>query len=109
MHRLLPRIHEEWLRTGDALRDGLAVSGRTITAAAAVMVFVFVAFALGDLRVLKEFGIALAAGVLLRSILVPAVLALLDRSAWWLPPLLDRRLPRLAIEPTALVARTEES
>ena len=51
---LMSRIHEEWLKDGDArraARDGLAASGRTVTAAAAVMVFVFAAFALGDLRV----------------------------------------------------------
>ncbi|MGO9973901.1 MAG: MMPL family transporter [Solirubrobacteraceae bacterium] len=114
---LLTRIHEEWLRTGDerqAARDGLAASGRTIAAAAAVMVFVFAAFALGDLRVLKEFGIALAAGVLLdalliRSMLVPASLILLGRATWWFPPLLERRLPHIAIEPTIPIAAGEES
>lgn len=114
---LLTRIHEEWLRTGDgrqAARDGLAASGRTIASAAAVMVFVFGAFALGDLRVLKEFGIALAAGVLLdalliRSVLVPAVLVLLGRATWWFPALLERRLPHSAIEPTVPITAAEES
>ncbi len=103
---LVSRIREEWARTGDsssAVVGGVATTGRVITAAAAIMVCVFLSFALGDDRVLKLFGLSLAAGVFLdafvvRSLLLPAVLQLLDRVTWKLPDWLDRRLPHLAID-----------
>jgi putative drug exporter of the RND superfamily len=104
---LVSRIHEEWQHRGDAsaaVREGLARTGRVITAAAAVMVAVFASFAAGDERVLKLFGIAMATAVFLdafviRSVLMPAVLELFGRRAWSFPRWFDRRLPRLAIEP----------
>jgi RND superfamily putative drug exporter len=104
---LVSRIHEEWQHRGDAsaaVREGLANTGRVITAAAAVMVAVFASFAAGDDRVLKLFGISLATAVFLdaiviRSILMPAVLELFGRWTWAFPSWFDRRLPRLAIEP----------
>jgi len=104
---LVSRIHEEWQHRGDAsgaVRQGLARTGRVITAAAAVMVAVFASFAAGDDRVLKLFGIAMATAVFLdaiviRSILMPAVLELFGRRTWAFPGWFDRRLPRLAIEP----------
>jgi RND superfamily putative drug exporter len=103
---LMSRTHEEWLRTGDAsraMRNGLATTGRVITAAAAIMIVVFTAFALGPDRVIKEFGLGLAAAVLLdavaiRCLLVPAIMELAGERAWWLPSWLDRRIPRLALE-----------
>jgi putative drug exporter of the RND superfamily len=106
---LVSRIHEEWQHRGDAsaaVREGLARTGRVITAAAAVMVAVFASFAMGDDRVLKLFGIAMATAVFLdavviRSILMPAVLELFGRRTWAFPDWFDRRLPRLAIEPAA--------
>jgi putative drug exporter of the RND superfamily len=104
---LVSRIHEEWQHRGDAsaaVREGLANTGRVITAAAAVMVAVFASFAAGDDRVLKLFGISMATAVFLdaiviRSILMPAVLELFGRRTWAFPSWFDRRLPRLAIEP----------
>jgi putative drug exporter of the RND superfamily len=104
---LVSRIHEEWQHRGDAsaaVREGLANTGRVITAAAGVMVVVFASFAAGDDRVLKLFGVAMATAVFLdaiviRSILMPAVLELFGRSTWAFPNWADRRLPRLAIEP----------
>src|SRR6266700_8363929 len=104
---LVSRIHEEWQHRGDAraaVREGLANTGRVITAAAAVMVAVFASFAAGDDRILKLFGIAMATAVFLdaiviRSILMPAVLELFGRWTWAFPSWADRRLPRLAIEP----------
>jgi RND superfamily putative drug exporter len=104
---LVSRIHEEWQHRDDAsaaVREGLANTGRVITAAAAVMVAVFISFAAGDDRTLKLFGIAMATAVFLdaiviRSVLMPAVLELSGRSTWAFPKWLDRRLPRLAIEP----------
>jgi putative drug exporter of the RND superfamily len=115
---LVSRIHEEWQQRGDAsaaVREGLARTGRVITAAAAVMVAVFASFAMGDDRVLKLFGIAMASAVFLdaiviRTILLPAVLQLFGRRTWSFPGRLDRRLPRLAIEPaTQPVPALEEA
>ena len=104
---LVSRIHEEWQHRRDpstAVREGLANTGRVITAAAAVMVAVFASYAAGDDRILKLFGIAMATAVFLdaiviRSILMPAVLELFGRRTWAFPKWFDRRLPRLAIEP----------
>jgi RND superfamily putative drug exporter len=103
---LMSRMHEEWLRTGDAsraVRNGLATTGRVITAAAAIMIVVFVSFGLGPERVIKEFSLSLAMAVLLdaaviRCLLVPAIMELAGARAWWLPSWLDRRIPRLALE-----------
>jgi RND superfamily putative drug exporter len=106
---LVSRMHEEWVHTGNnerAIRVGQATTGRVITAAAAIMVSVFAAFAIGGQRVIAEFGIGLAAAVaidalVLRTVLVPAVMHLLGARNWWLPAAVDRRLPHLAVEPTA--------
>jgi RND superfamily putative drug exporter len=83
---------------------GLDTTGRVITAAATIMVCVFLSFVLIDQRVVKMFGLSLAAAVFLdafivRSLLVPATLELLGRWTWLLPAWLERRLPHLAIEP----------
>jgi putative drug exporter of the RND superfamily len=110
---LVSRIHEEWTRRGDAteaVRSGLASTGRVITAAATIMICVFLSFAVGDERVLKLFGLSLASAVFLdafvvRSLLLPSVLAILGRRTWALPAWLGKRLPHLAIDrPEALVA-----
>jgi putative drug exporter of the RND superfamily len=111
---LVSRIHEEWTRRGNASQavvSGVASSGRVITAAAAIMVCVFLSFATGDDRVLKLFGLSLATGVFIdafvvRSLLLPAVLQLLGRRTWALPGWLDRRLPHLAIEPEPALEET---
>jgi putative drug exporter of the RND superfamily len=104
---LVSRVHEEWQLRRDAsgaVREGLARTGRVITAAAAVMVAVFGAFAISGDRVLAMFGLAMATAVFLdaivvRMLLLPAVLQLLGPRTWALPRWLDRRLPRVAIEP----------
>src|SRR5690606_25408578 len=98
---LVSRIHEEWERTGDpahAVREGLAATGRVITAAAAIMIVVFAAFILSPSRMLQQFGLGLAVAVLLdavviRCLIVPAIMQLLGRWAWWLPGPLARRPP----------------
>jgi len=103
---LVSRIHEEWQRRRDpsaAVREGVANTGRVITAAAAVMVAVFVSFALGNERPIKLLGTAMAVAIFLdafviRSILLPAVLELSGRLTWRFPGGLGRRLPRLAID-----------
>jgi RND superfamily putative drug exporter len=106
---LLSRIREEWLRTGEnstAVADGLAVTGRIITAAAAIMVCVFGSFIIKDpLHILKVFGLGLATAVfldatLVRMVLVPSIMELLGPVNWWLPRWMDRSMPRLGVEVT---------
>jgi putative drug exporter of the RND superfamily len=106
---LVSRMHEEWERTGDAaraVREGVATTGRVITAAGAIMIVVFGAFLLSPERFLQQFGLGLAVAILLdafvvRCLIVPAVMGLLGDRAWWMPRWLARRLPRVAIEPAA--------
>jgi len=106
---LVSRVREEWVRRRDAsaaVADGIAFTGRVISAAAAIMVCVFLSFMLGDERTIKEFGFGLAAAVFLdalvvRCVMLPAVLELLGPTTWRLPGWLDDRLPRINIEGTA--------
>ena len=103
---LVSRIYEEWHRRGDnreAVTHGLAATGRTITAAAAIMVLVFGAFMLGGERLIALFGLGLAGAVFLdalvvRSVLVPGLMLLAGRANWWLPHSLERVLPHLNVE-----------
>ncbi len=107
---LISRIREEYLRDGDtrrAVADGLAKTARVITAAAAIMVVVFLAFTFAQDVFLKLFGIGLASAIFLdatvvRMVLVPAVMQLLGDRNWWIPDWLERRLPRLDVERVAL-------
>ncbi|GAA3376422.1 MMPL family transporter [Streptomyces racemochromogenes] len=104
---LVSRMYEEWLETGDnrrAVRVGLAETSRVINSAAVIMISVFLAFVLSGDRLIAMFGIALAAAValdafVLRTLLVPALMHLLGGANWWIPAWLDRRLPRISIEP----------
>jgi putative drug exporter of the RND superfamily len=106
---LISRVREEWVHGGDAsaaVADGIAFTGRVITAAAAIMVCVFLSFMLGDERSIKEFGFGLAIAVFLdalvvRCVMLPAVLQLLGGVTWKLPAWLDARLPELNIEGTS--------
>jgi RND superfamily putative drug exporter len=104
---LVSRMHEEWVHTRDNRRSitvGQASTGRVITAAATIMVCVFMAFVFGGQRIVAEFGIGLASAVfidafVLRTVLVPALMHLFGRVNWWLPRWIDRWLPHLAVEP----------
>ncbi len=104
---LISRIQEEWLKSGDnrtAVRNGLAATGKTITAAALIMILVFGSFILGGIRVIKEFGLGLAGGIfvdafLIRMAVVPALMFMFGRANWWFPGWLDRILPRLSVDP----------
>jgi RND superfamily putative drug exporter len=106
---LVSRMTEEWGRTRDAaasVRVGQTETARVITAAASIMIAVFLAFVFMGQRDVAEFGIGLAAAValdafVLRTVLVPAAMHLFGRANWWLPRWLDRRLPRLAVDPEA--------
>jgi len=108
---LLSRIREEYLRTGDnglAVADGLAATARVITAAAAIMVFVFGVFILDPNVFLKQIGLGLATAVLVdativRMVLVPATMELLGNANWWMPQWLDKVLPEVHIEGEASV------
>ncbi len=103
---LISRVREEWVRTHDAsasVADALAFTGRVISAAAAIMICVFLSFMLGNERTIKEFGFGLAVAVFLdalvvRCVLLPAVLELLGASTWWLPRWLHAQLPHINIE-----------
>jgi putative drug exporter of the RND superfamily len=103
---LLSRIREEYDRTRDnalAVANGVASTARVISAAAAIMIFVFGGFVLGDDRALKIAGLGLAVAIavdatIVRLILVPATMELLGDRNWWLPRWLDRLLPALRVE-----------
>jgi putative drug exporter of the RND superfamily len=106
---LISRIREEYQKDGDtrrAVADGLAKTARVITAAAAIMVVVFLSFVTSQEVFLKLFGIGLASAVFLdatvvRMVLVPAVMQLLGKWNWWIPTWLERSLPRLDVERVA--------
>jgi RND superfamily putative drug exporter len=103
---LVSRMNEEWVhgrRNSDAVRTGHVETARVITAAATIMICVFLTFSFLGSRDVAEFGIGLAAAValdafILRTVLVPAAMHLFGNANWWLPRWLDRRLPHLAIE-----------
>jgi putative drug exporter of the RND superfamily len=104
---LVSRMNEEWVhgrRNADAVRTGQVETARVITAAATIMICVFLTFSFLGQRDVAEFGIGLAAAValdafILRTVLVPAAMHIFGNANWWLPRWLDRRLPHLAIEP----------
>ena len=116
---LITRIQEEYFKSGKnnsvAVRNGLAATGKTITAAALIMILVFGAFILGGIRVIKEFGLGLAGGiaidaVLIRMAVVPAIMLLLGDANWWFPKWLDRILPHVTVDPElAEMTGTEET
>ncbi|HVB90493.1 MAG TPA: MMPL family transporter [Acidimicrobiales bacterium] len=104
---LVSRMHEEYIRSGGdnriAVRNGLAATGKTITAAALIMILVFGSFILGGQRVIKEFGIGLAGGifvdaVFIRMAVVPSIMMMLGRANWWFPDWLDRMLPKVSVD-----------
>ncbi|MBV8949433.1 MAG: MMPL family transporter, partial [Actinobacteria bacterium] len=103
---LLSRVKEEHDRTGDnglAVADGLAATARVITAAAAIMVAVFLTFVFQTEVTAKLIGLGLACAILIdatvvRMVLVPATMELLGEANWWLPRWLERRLPNISVE-----------
>ena len=107
---LVSRMHEEWLHTKEnskAVIVGQTETGRIITSAALIMITVFSSFGFGGEKVIKEFGIGLASAVfidafVLRTIMVPALMHLFGSANWWIPAWLEKRLPRLSVEPAEL-------
>ncbi|PTH84544.1 transporter [Streptomyces sp. A244] len=111
---LLSRVHEAWLRTKDAegsVAHALEITARVITCAALIMVSVFAAFIVSDNIVVKMLGLGLAVSVLIdatvvRLLMVPAVMTLLGRHAWWMPRWLDRVVPHIDAEGARTEARS---
>ncbi|HEY1826166.1 MAG TPA: MMPL family transporter [Acidimicrobiales bacterium] len=105
---LVSRMHEEWLNTNDneeAIVRGQANTGRVITAAALVMICVFLSFAVGGARVIAEFGVGLGGAVLIdafiiRTVLVPALMHFIGKGNWYMPGWLNRVVPHVAVEAT---------
>ncbi|HST43188.1 MAG TPA: MMPL family transporter [Conexibacter sp.] len=103
---LMSHVQEHWKESGDArgaIVTGVAESARVITAAALIMVAVFASFILNGDPTIKQFGVGLSIAVIVdativRCLLVPAVMALLGRAAWWIPGWLDRILPHISVE-----------
>ena len=103
---LVSRMHEEWVHTGDnelSIERGQANTGRIISAAALIMISVFVSFALGGLRVIDEFGVGLGGAVLLdafviRTILVPALMHFIGKANWFMPAWLEKIVPHVAVD-----------
>ncbi len=112
---LLTQIREHYKATNDAKRavvEGLANTGRVITSAAAIMVCVFTSFVLNGNPLVKEFGVGLAVAIaidatIVRCLLVPAVMVLMGRRAWWLPAWMDRLIPHVSIEGEEYFAERE--
>jgi RND superfamily putative drug exporter len=103
---LISRMREEWILSHDngrAVTKGQAETGRVITAAALIMILVFLSFLLGGNIVIQEFGIGLAGAIiidafLVRTIIVPALMHLAGNANWWIPDWLDRVLPHVTME-----------
>jgi RND superfamily putative drug exporter len=103
---LMTQMKEHYVEYGDERRavvEGLANTGRVITSAAGIMVCVFASFVLSGDPVVKEFGVGLAVAIaidstVVRCLLVPAVMELMGKWAWWMPKWLDRVVPHISIE-----------
>jgi putative drug exporter of the RND superfamily len=112
---LLSRIREAWVHgksTPDAVVEGLGVTARVITAAAAIMVLVFLSLVLSPDPISKQIGVGLAAAIfidatIVRMILVPATMELLGEWNWWFPKWLDRAVPHVNVEGSMLPVGTE--
>ncbi|HEX2319883.1 MAG TPA: MMPL family transporter [Streptosporangiaceae bacterium] len=103
---LLSRVHEAWLVTGDERRSvaiGIGATARVITTAAAIMVTVFASFVLNSDPTVKMLVIGMAFAVLIdasvvRMVLVPSIMTLLGRYAWWMPHWMEPIVPQLHLE-----------
>ncbi len=103
---LVTRMREEWEKThdnADAVRLGLAGSGRVVVVAATIMTSVFLSFVPTPLDTIKLFGVALASAVIIdafivRLVLVPSLMSLFGKANWWLPKWLDKILPTIKLE-----------
>jgi RND superfamily putative drug exporter len=108
---LVSRMQEEWVVSHDnavAVTKGQTETGRVITAAALIMILVFLSFLLGGNIIIQQFGIGLAGAIIIdafivRTVLVPSLMHMIGKANWWLPAWLERLLPHVNIEdPEAL-------
>ena len=114
---LLTQIQEHWKSSRDARQaviDGLANTGRVITSAALIMVCVFSSFILNGDSVVKQFGVGLAVAIaidatVVRCLVVPAVMTLFGKAAWWLPGPMERHMPHISVEGEEYFARKDAS
>jgi hypothetical protein len=102
----MSRIHEAWIATHDerrAVAIGIGSTARVITTAAAIMVAVFLSFVANSNPTVKMLAVGMAFAVLIdaslvRMILVPAIMTLLGREAWWMPRWMEPIVPHLQLE-----------
>lgn len=107
---LLTRMHEAYVADADpeaAIFHGIGKTAAVVTGAALIMMAVFISFGVSGYATARQFGVGLSVAValdalVLRLLLLPATMRLLGRWSWWLPAWLDRRLPRLDVEGSAL-------
>ena len=103
---LMSVVREKWLADKDpqqAIIDGLASTGRIVSAAAIIMTAVFLAFVLNGNPIVKQFGVGTAVAIiiyatLVRCVLLPATLSLFGKASWYMPRWLDRIMPKISIE-----------
>jgi RND superfamily putative drug exporter len=103
---LVSRMREEWVISHDnrlAVTKGQTETGRVITAAALIMILVFLSFLLGGDIIIQQFGVGLAGAIIvdafiIRTVAVPAIMHLFGKANWWLPGPLDRALPHVNVE-----------
>jgi RND superfamily putative drug exporter len=111
----MSRMKEEWERTHDnrhAVAEGLELSGRLVTGAAAIMFAVFIGFGLAQVLLIKSLGIGMAIAVLIdatlvRALIVPATMRLLGQLNWWAPGPVARLYRRLGLGEASAVVRPE--
>jgi putative drug exporter of the RND superfamily len=110
---LVSRMREEHAHGAgalDSVRTGFRHGARVVTAAGLIMISVFAGFIVPDEPIIKSIGFALAIGILfdafvVRMTIIPAVMAMLGKRAWWLPAWLDRIIPNVDLEGTGLERR----
>ena len=103
---LMSSVREKWLAKKDpqdAIVEGLASTGKIVSAAALIMTCVFLAFVINGNPIVKEFGVGTAAAIIIyativRCVLLPATMSLFGKATWYMPHWLDRILPNISIE-----------
>ncbi|WP_127531643.1 MMPL family transporter [Paenibacillus kobensis] len=113
---LVSKMREVYAHTGDprrAILDGVRDSGRVVIAAGLIMISVFVGFMLAPDAMIKSIGMALAVGVLfdafiVRLTIVPAVMSLMGKAAWYMPKWLDKLLPNIDVEGESIMKEVEK-
>lgn len=114
---LVSRMREDYTHTGDArqsVRSGISHSGPVVAAAGLIMIAVFASFIFAEDTIIKSMGLALAFGILIdafvvRMTLVPAIMTILGKSAWYLPKWLDRILPNIDVEGESVMKSEKKS